>query len=309
MCVPLTIRVMPYDKNDPRSQLSTAGSAPAGIPRPAQYRELHEAAPDEKHDHGGKTWWTRSQAMLIGWTEAEAGDEIATDDVDGEHAVLAIDGATLEVVQDGEVTPVSESAVVIVPPGSSSLRVTTAGTVIRVIAAPTAPAIAARCANRNEYSNDDGNVAEFAPWPDSPAGHAVRVYPLSEHPIAEGRLGRIFRCSTVMVNVLPESNDPRDPAKLSPHHHDDFEQVSLQVSGDYVHHMRVPWTPDSTTWRDDEHQACHAPAVVVIPPPLVHTSQAVEPMHHWLIDVFAPPRRDFSERPGWVLNADHYPMP
>ena len=81
------------------------------------------------------------------------------------------------------------------------------------------------------------------------------------------------------------------------------------MSGDYVHHMRVPWTPDSTTWRDDEHQACHAPAVVVIPPPLVHTSQAVGAMHHWLIDVFAPPRHDFSERPGWVLNADDYPMP
>ena len=39
---------MPYDKNDPRSQLSTAGSAPTGIPRPAQYRELHKIGPDEK---------------------------------------------------------------------------------------------------------------------------------------------------------------------------------------------------------------------------------------------------------------------
>jgi len=300
---------MPYDKNDPRSQLSTAGTSPAGIPRAAHYRELHEGAPDEKHQHGSRTWWTRSQAMVIGWTEAEAGDEITTNDVDGEHALLVIDGATVEVGHDGRTATVDESAVVIVPPGSSTLRLTSAGTVIRVLAAATAPELAGRCANSSEHENDDDNVATFAPWPDPSGGSAIRVYPLSQHPIAEGRLGRILRCSTVMVNVLPESDDPRDPAKLSPHHHDDFEQVSLQVSGDYVHHMRVPWTPDSTTWRDDQHQSCHAPAVVVIPPPLVHTSQAVGAMHHWLIDVFAPPRRDFSERPGWVLNADHYPMP
>ena len=126
-------------------------------------------------------------------------------------------------------------------------------------------------------------------------GHRVRVYPLSEHPLKSGMLGRIFRCSTVMVNVLAEDDQPRDPTQLSPHHHDDFEQVSLQVHGDYVHHMRVPWTPDSSTWRDDEHQRCAAPAVVVIPPPLVHTSQSVEAMHHWLIDVFAPPRPDLAE--------------
>lgn len=300
---------MPYDKNDPRSQLSTAGSAPAGIPRPCQYRELAMVSPDEKHASGSLTWWTRSQAMVIGSTEAMTGDELTTSGVDGEHAVLVIDGAAVEVIHDGQVVPVDEPAVVIVPPGTSSLRVTSPGTVIRVIAAATAPALAGRCANAGEYDVDDGNVAGFAAWPDPPGGHTIRVYPIADHPIAEGRLGRIFRCSTVMVNVLPESDDPRDPSKLSPHHHDDFEQVSLQVAGDYVHHMRVPWTPDSTTWRDDEHRACHSPAIAVIPPPLVHTSQAVGSMRHWLIDVFAPPRRDFSERPGWVLNADDYPMP
>ncbi|HEY7627930.1 MAG TPA: hypothetical protein VH761_12715 [Ilumatobacteraceae bacterium] len=300
---------MPYDKNDPRSQLSTAGSAPAGIPRPAHYRELHASGPDEKHPHGSTTWWTRSQAMVIGSTEAQTGDELTTNDVGGEHAVLVLDGAAVEVKHGGEAVSVDEPAVVLVPPGSSSLRVTAPGTVIRVIAAATAPDLAGRCANSGEYAANDVNVADFTPWPDPSDGHRIRVYPIAEHPISEGRLGRIFRCSTVMVNVLPEADDPRDPSKLSPHHHDDFEQVSLQVAGDYVHHMRVTWTPDSTTWRDDEHRACEAPAVVVIPPPLIHTSQAVGSMRHWLIDVFAPPRRDFSERPGWVLNADEYPMP
>ena len=90
------MRAMPYDKNDPRSQLSTAGASPTGIPRPAQYRELHEVGPDEKHDNGSNTWWTRSQAMVIGWTEAQPNDELTTD-VAGEHGVLVLDGATLDV--------------------------------------------------------------------------------------------------------------------------------------------------------------------------------------------------------------------
>ena len=152
-------------------------------------------------------------------------------------------------------------------------------------------------------------MTPFAPWPDPSDGHRVRVYRLADMPADPGRFGRILRCSTLMVNYFYVDDQPRDPAQLSPHHHDDFEQISLQLDGDYVHHIRTPWTVDLADWRDDEHQFCASPAITVIPPPTVHTSQSVGHMPHQLIDIFCPPRIDFSERPGWVLNHDEYPMP
>lgn len=246
--------------------------------------------------------------MVVAFTEAQAGDELAVETA-GEYGMVVVDGARVTVDASAGSAQVDEDSVVVVPSGTSSVRVDTAGTVVRIFAAALEPGLSARCANGAHYDVADSNVAEFSAWPAPPAGEQVRVYPFAAYPTEEGRLGRIFRCSTVMINVFDPHDEPRDPAKMSPHHHDDFEQVSLQMDGDYVHHMRVAWTPDMTTWRDDEHQHTTAPAVVVIPPPIVHTSQAVGHMRHFLIDVFAPPRRDFSERPGWVLNADEYPAP
>ncbi len=299
---------MPYDPSDLRTQLVNAGPA-TGVPREVSCRELGNSAADEVHTHGSLTWWTRSQSLVVAYTEAQPGDDLVVEGVEGESTMLVLDGAEVSVEHSSGDEVVREPAVVIVPPGPSTVRVLGGGTIVRLVASCTAPTLAARCSNSDEYSEPDGNVAEFIAWPDPPAGGRVRVYRLSEHPIEEGRFGRIFRSSTVMVNVLAEDDRPRDPTKLSPHHHDDFEQVSLQIHGDYVHHLRVAWTADSTAWRDDEHRHCVAPAVVVIPPPLIHTSQAVGEMHHWLIDVFAPPRLDFSQRPGWVRNADEYPIP
>ena len=49
--------------------------------------------------------------------------------------------------------------------------------------------------------------------------------------------------------------------------------------------------------------------MLAIPPNVIHTSRNIGSDPGRLIDVFAPPRMDFSMREGVVANADEYPMP
>jgi hypothetical protein len=313
---------MAYDPTDPRSQMvDSKKTMRTGIPRQAQYRELHVGelhvdSADEHHNNGSSTWWTRSQSVVVAYTETRAGDELSVDS-SAEYIVLALSKTPLTITHASGSVHITEASVVIVPAGPSTVAIggnsdvpaSNRGTVVRLFSAEHATDLAALCKNNAEYAEPDSNVAPFRAWPDSPEGLRIRVYPIAKYPFDPERLGRIFRCSTLMVNVFHVDDQPRDPTKLSPHFHDDFEQISLQIEGDYVHHMRTPWTPNASTWADDEHRLCNAPAIVVIPPLLIHTSQSISTMPHWLIDVFGPPRKDFSDRPGWVLNANEYPMP
>lgn len=112
-----------------------------------------------------------------------------------------------------------------------------------------------------------------------------------------------------MVNWGGRFAPPRDLTKLTPHSHDDFEQVSMCISGEYIHHLRYPWGADGTAWLEDEHRRIGTPSVTLIPPPSIHTSQGVGDGNS-LIDIFAPPRVDFSVQ-GRVYeeNAKAYPLP
>src|SRR5690606_28257944 len=136
-------------------------------------------------------------------------------------------------------------------------------------------------------------VAAYAPWPEPRDGFRVRAYRL-DAPTLPGSKFRLYRTQHFMVSYFDPAVGPRDPRALSPHHHDDFEQCSLALRGRYVHHLRWPWSNDSTTWRPDEHTTVEAPSATIIPPPVIHTSQSLGDGENHLIDIFSPPRADFS---------------
>jgi hypothetical protein len=198
-------------------------------------------------------------------------------------------------------------SLVIVPPGQSTITVHTPGTVVRVFSARSTE-LAAAAVNATSYAQHHPNIPPYEAWPAPPEGYRVRVYDLDVPPV-KGRFGRIWRCSSLMINVLPLENGPRDLGRLSPHHHEDFEQGSLALQGSFTHHIRWPWTANFRQWRGDEHEVCPAPSLCVIPPPAVHTSAGSDPRINQLVDIFSPPRTDFSKQEGWVLNASEYPMP
>ena len=301
-----------YEKDDPRSSLATATA-----PRPdageaiaaAQYFDLRELAASDGATPEARTAVVRAQNVVLAHTDARTGDELDNGTLDGELAVVVTGASPAFTVHTGHgETRVEEPGLVVVPPGASRISVHGDGPLVRLVEAGE-PAWRERAHNAEAYAEDHPRVAPLKRWPEPAGGDAVRCYPLAGVPEDPARFGRIFRTRSFMVNFLPEMDGPRDPGKLSPHTHDDFEQLSLAVQGQYVHHIRTPWLSDSTAWRDDEHVRLGSPSLAVIPPPTVHTSEAADPGVNQLIDIFSPPRTDFSEKPGWVLNADDYPMP
>ncbi|HEX3789740.1 MAG TPA: hypothetical protein VHW44_17875 [Pseudonocardiaceae bacterium] len=301
-----------YSQDDPRSSLATATAA-----RPdsgdtiaaAQYFDFSLLASPDAATSAGRTAIVRGQNVVLVHTDARTGDDLDNGTLDGELAVVVTaESPAFSVVTDAGATVIDEPGLVVIPPGASRISVRGDGPLVRLVEA-TEPAWRDRAANAGAYVVDHPRVALLRRWP-APAGEpSVRFYPLADVPDDPARFGRIFRTRSFMVNFLPANDGPRDPRKLSPHTHDDFEQLSLAVRGQYIHHIRTPWLGDSTDWRDDEHVRLGSPSLAIIPPPTVHTSEANDPGVNQLIDIFSPPRADFSAKPGWVLNADDYPTP
>jgi hypothetical protein len=263
-----------YDKSDPRASLTPAAAAKPAVSAyaPADYLRFYEGPPQQTDAHS-RTWLGRGQNAVIGYTEAKAGAEFAREGQIDEWALLLPDPEVkVEFVVDGVTHAISGYTLTFVPPGDSVLRVVEGGRVVRLFTTRSADFADATC-NAAGYREPRPNIPPF------------------------------------MVNYLAPNHGPRDITKLSPHHHDDFEQYSLSLRGAFIHHLRWAWTPNMKMWREDEHEYCGTPSVAVIPPPAIHTTRALDPGLNQLVDIFSPPRVDFSLKPGWVLNAADYPMP
>jgi hypothetical protein len=301
-----------YGKNDLRASLvvpfTPRRAAEVRTPfKPATYARFYEQPPMED-DANGQAWYCRGQNMIVNYIVAKAGGVFERIWQLDEYAVLIPHAATtIMIVANGEGQYVTGPAVVFIPPGASVIQAKTDGVLVRLLTTRAAELLE-KCPNNGAYAERDPNVAPFEAWPDPVDGYRIRAY-RGDVPAQNGRFGRLYRGSTIMVNFGDGRRGKRDPRDVSPHHHDDFEQYSIALAGEFTHHLRWPWTSDSTAWREDEHALCAAPSVAVIPPPATHTSVGMTDGLNRLCDAFCPPRYDFSRREGWVLNAADYPMP
>jgi hypothetical protein len=278
--------------------------------RPATHAR-HYAEPPQKTDADGtRHWITRTANFVTVVSQASTGAVLARSNFD-EYMALLPPGTEAVAEADGTRVETKGNSLIIVPPGESRILVQKSGTVVRVFSSKAAD-LAAAAANAATYADGAPEVEPLTPWPDPVDGFQLRHYDLSKiaSPDPSPLKMRVFRSTNLMIHIFMPWTSRRDEKRLSPHSHEDFEQVSLSLKGAFVHHLRYPWSSDKTHWREDEHERYdNSPSILVIPAGVIHTSQDVGQGTTWLIDIFGPPRLDFSAKPGFVLNASEYPLP
>lgn len=252
---------------------------------------------------GIRSWITRGANFAIVCSEGDAGATLSGTAVD-EQFVYALGGGVI-VSGGGHSESLGVEDLAILPPGEWTIQFERPGLVIQQITAD--EQLAKRAPNASLYADGAPEVAEVVPWPAPVGGYRLRRYPTLEA-YARGGMVHAFRTRKLMMVPYARFLAPRDETALTPHSHADFEQGSVALEGEWLHHLRVPWTANRREWRPDNHLQVSSPSTTIIPAGVIHTSQGIAGEGMRLLDVFAPPRVDFSEK-GWVDNAADYPMP
>lgn len=295
------------ERKDPRAQLATYDKRESEGNASAEIATFYDTEPQE-YEAGTKSWFVRGQNFVLTMTEAAPGAVLSREgQVDEYLILLEHEGTSAEITWNGEQESVPGFSIVMIPPGDSTVTLPAGGRVTRLFTSRSDDLVA-KCPNAASYATPKPNVAPYRAWPDPVGGWKIRAYSL-DVPIPKGGFAKIFRNTNFMVNVFRVFTKPRDPNRMSPHAHDDFEQCSLALRGEFVHSLRWEWGKNLNEWREDEHIRVGAPSVCVIPAATIHSSRWESSHENHLVDIFSPPRVDFSKVEGWVLNADDYPMP
>jgi mannose-6-phosphate isomerase-like protein (cupin superfamily) len=294
------------NKSDPRKDLLKKDSE-LSIFNEAHYGKFYEETPTIKTANEN-TWVHRGQNFYVLYSEFKSGAKITRSEQLDEYVIISPnENAHFTIEWQKTITEVKGKKVVFVPPGESVITFSCDTSIVRLITTNNKD-LNEMTVNKQSYATAHHHIPPFQPWPEPFDGHKVRVYDLNVAPDSN-RFGTIYRGTTFMINALDPLLGPRDSKKLSPHSHKDFQQCSLAVEGKFTHHLRWPWAENKNNWQEDQHGLVHSPSITVIPPGVIHTTEAVGEQLNRLIDIFCPPRKDFSNKDGWVLNADEYPMP
>jgi mannose-6-phosphate isomerase-like protein (cupin superfamily) len=253
------------------------------------------------------SWISRGANFVVTLTSVKKGDVLCRNNSD-EYVLILPEGHGLTAqVKAGEHHQlVEDDSLTIVPPGPSQIEFLGSGSAVRVFSSD-ALDLMALAENADHYAIANPDIAPLIAWPDPIGGFKIRYYKLSDYAKGDSNM-RVFRTAKLMINPLLKRLVPRDISKLSPHQHTDFEQGSLALSGTYVHHMRYPWGADLRNWHEDQAIEVNSPSLQIIPPKVLHTSRNIGDEPGYLIDIFAPPRVDFTLK-NIVCNANEYPVP
>ncbi|GAA5232177.1 hypothetical protein FOZ76_16225 [Verticiella sediminum] len=273
------------------------------LPLDASVHDFSPGPPQQETSHA-RCWITRAANFVVMYMQARPGAMLVRDAQPDEYMVFCVD-ALARVRAGTEAATLQSGTLAIVPPGASRIDIEAEGTLV-LLFSNRATDLLALAANAAHYEAGAPGVAPLADLPEPAGGFALRTYRVAEHRPTDGNMC-VFRSRNLMLNIMLPRQAPRNTRALSPHQHEDFEQGSMALRGDWVHHLRYPWTKDMSQWREDVHMSIGSPSLLVIPPKVIHTSRNVSEGESWLLDIFAPPRADFCARPGMVRNAQDYP--
>ena len=248
------------------------------------------------------TRYMRTQNSLVAWSGSTAlPAELALDSA-AEFVVVLPDVGAVLTSGNLRINAPARS-ISIVPAGAATIAWNAPGRAIQIFS-PAPDALAARAVNAADYAAPRSGIRPIG-VPLAFRGEAgIRVYPIDEWRPVAGRKAPTFQTATMNIMWL-EQDGPHDATQLNPHAHDDFEEAALVVAGEYVAHLRTPWTGDARLWRVDEHAPCQPGTLVVVPPTVIHAAEGRGEGLHLMLNIFSPACADHIAN-GLVLNAGDY---